>query len=48
VLGLVARGLVVARREFGSAGMLIVLFGLEDGIVERKARGGCGVVFGAE
>ena len=48
MLGLVARGLVVARREFGSAGILIVLFGLEDGVVEGKARGDCGVVFGAE
>ncbi len=48
MLGLVARGLVVARREFGSAGTLIVLFGWEDGVVERKKRGGCGVVFGGE
>ena len=48
MLGLVARGLVVARRELGSAGMLIVLFGWEDGVVERKARGGCGVVVDAE
>jgi hypothetical protein len=48
MLGLVARGWVVARREFGSAGMLIVLFGLEDAVVERKAGGGCGVVFGVE
>ena len=47
MLGLVARGLVVARRELGSAGMVIVLFELEDGVVERKARGGCGIVFGA-
>jgi hypothetical protein len=48
MLGLAARGWVVARRELGSAGMGIVLFGLEDGVVERKERGGCGVVVGAE
>lgn len=48
MLGLVSRGLVVARRRLGSAEMLIVLFGLEGGVAEREAGGGCGIVFGAE